>query len=173
MKKLLLLITILFTYSFSAQTADEYFNKAKQQVSKRKYYKAIPNYKKAIELDSTNVDYKWFLSEAILRENIRGSHRTEDGVFEALAVLDKMPKKGIASIKIYERIANANQYVLDDYFARYNKIDAIDNTDKERFKNIALKAYNAILNSNNKILELAPENKNAKSNLKYLKKPKF
>jgi hypothetical protein len=37
--------------------ATEYFNLAQEQASKRKHYKAIPNYKKAIEKDSTNLDY--------------------------------------------------------------------------------------------------------------------
>jgi hypothetical protein len=40
-----------------AETATEYFNLAQEQASKRKHYKAIPNYKKAIEKDSTNLDY--------------------------------------------------------------------------------------------------------------------
>jgi hypothetical protein len=90
-----------------------------KQASKRKHYKAIPNYKKTIEKDSTNLDYYWHLSKSIRKETIRGSHRTEVGVFDGLVVLQKMISKGAVSVKIYERLATGNEYVLDDYYYRY------------------------------------------------------
>ncbi len=183
MKSRLITIILFISVTISAQTATEYFTLAKEQVSKRKYYKAIPNYKKAIEKDSTNLEYHWLLAEAILKENIRGAHRTDDGVFEGLQVLNKMIVKGASSVKIYERIASTNQYILNDYYNRYKNFkspkteswqdDKPDTSEKKRFKNITLKAYNAIVNGNNKILELDSGNANAKSNLKYLKKPVF
>jgi hypothetical protein len=128
----------------SAQTATEYFNLAQEQASKRKHYKAIPNYKKAIEKDSTNLDYYWHLSKSILNENVRGSHRTDVGVFEALTVLDKLKHKN-PSVKVYERIATANKYVLEDYYLRYQKTAADLVKEKESFKSIALLATKEFL----------------------------
>lgn len=180
MKKLLLLL-LLLTFLVSAQTADDYYKEAKKQADKKYYWDAIPNYKKAIELDSTKLDYYWFLSEAILRENVRGSHRTDAGIFEGLELLNKMIEKGASSVKIYERIARANEVVLNDYKNRYDNFkpnktpdwqdDKLDFSEKEKFKKIAQTAYVSIKNSYNKILELDPENTSAKSSLKYLKKP--
>lgn len=183
MKNLFSILCFLFTFALTAQTATEYFTLAKEQASKKKYYKAIPNYKKAIAKDSTNLEYYWFLSEAILKENIRGSHRTDSGVFEGLEILDKMIKKGATSVKIYEQITTTNQYILNDYSLRYKNFtpkpaatwqdEKPDTSAKEQFKAIALTAYNAIVESSNKILALEPNNAKAISTLKYLKKPEF
>jgi tetratricopeptide (TPR) repeat protein len=183
MKNLLTIIAFLFTLTLSAQTATEYFSLAKEQASKRKYYKAIPNYKKAIALDSLNLEYHWFLSEALLKENIRGSHRTDVGVFEGLAVLQQMIDKGGKSVKIYERIAKSNQFVLDDYHNRYKNYrapkseswqdDKPATSEKEKFKSIALNAYKEIVVSCTEILKLEATNEFAISKLKYLKEPKF
>lgn len=183
MKKLLLLIILFFTFSTSSQTASEYFSLGKEQSSKRKYYQSIPNFKKAIEIDSTNLEYYWFLSEAILKENVRGSQRTDEGVFEGIELLNKMLSKGAKTVKVYERIATANQYVLDDYYNRFKNYkqpktegwqDDIKNTsEKERLKEIALNAYKNIIDSCNEILKIEPTNEFATSKLKYLKKPEF
>jgi tetratricopeptide (TPR) repeat protein len=183
MKNLIALICFLFTFAISGQTASEYFNQAKEQASKRKYYQAIPNYKKAIAIDSTNLEYHWFLSEAILKENIRGANRTDVGVFDGLAVLQKMISKGAASVKVYERIATSNEYVLDDYYNRYKNFRAPtteswqdetpDTSEKERFKSVALNAHKEIVASCNEMLKLDAKNEFALSKLKYLKEPKF
>jgi len=183
MKTLITIICFFFTSVTSAQTASEYFGLAKEQSSKRKYYKAIPNYKKAIEIDSTNLEYYWFLSEAILKENIRGSHRTDLGVFEGLQVLDKMIQKGAKSVKIYDRIITANQYIFDDYYNRYKNFklpkteswqdNKKDHSEKERFKKITFKAYKDIIASCQEILKIEPNNEFAKSKLKFLKEPEF
>ncbi|MFQ3296039.1 MAG: hypothetical protein ACI921_000001, partial [Polaribacter sp.] len=41
--------------------------------------------------------------------------------FDGLVVLQKMIYKGTVSVKIYERLATGNEYVLDDYYNRYKK----------------------------------------------------
>ena len=140
-------------------------------------------FKSAIALDATNFDYYWGLSEALLKQNVRGSDRTDKGVFEGLAVLDTLQAKGANSVKIHERIIMTNEVILADYHLRYKNFkapkkatwqdDAPDFSEKKRFKRVALKAYNEILKSCNKILIISSKNEYATATLKYLKKPVF
>ena len=148
---------------------------AQHYLNKKQYHEAATLYKKAIVLDPTNLAYYWPLSKALISYNLRGSHKTDIGIFEGLAVLDTLLKKGTASVKIYERIIIANKVILADYHLRYKNFELPkpDTSEKERFKNIALKAYNTIVKSANKILELDASNADAKSTLKYLEKPVF
>jgi len=183
MKNLLITFLLLITYSLSAQTATEYFETANEQAANKQFYKAIPTYKKAIALDSTNLEYQWMLSKAILKENVRDTHRTDVGVFEGLQILDNMISKGAKSIKIYEAIVKVNQYVLNDYYNRYKNFtpkktaswqdDKTDTSEKMKFKEIAINAYSKMEESCNEILKMEVDQKFATTKLKYLKKPVF
>tara|TARA_B110000902_G_C14260477_1_gene569602 strand:- start:890 stop:1186 length:297 start_codon:yes stop_codon:yes gene_type:complete len=80
MKKPFFLNCFLFTLAVSVQTATEYFNLSQEQASKKNTTKPYQT-KKVIEKDSTNLDYYLHLSKSIRKENLRGAHRTDVGVF--------------------------------------------------------------------------------------------
>ena len=150
-------------------------------LNKKRYSNAVISYRKALNLDLENLDYRWFLAKAILKENIRGVHDTDEGVFEGINLLKGLLQKGDSSVKIYETIVRANQYVMDDYTLRYQNYRASeadtwkDNetnaSEKEHYKTIALNAYKEIRIGCEEILKMKPNNTWAKSILKYLKNP--